>query len=908
MTLYPPQIEGTIPALQRGKDLVIPFVMNKTVGWNEIKGFAVKIKNIQNNEVIATAKTYNNTNDYPGYSKDKQIAYFSVDESKFTVGSSYKLQMAYIDQKDNYGHYSTVGVFKYTEEPNVYIDGLEGSQLHSDIRTYIGVYSQEGKDVTEKVYSYNFTIYDEQNKVLETSGEQLHNHENDDKIYETADLFTMTKSLEENKIYSIVYTVTTANGVVKSSPKYRITQQSTIAPEVEADLVATMNEENGYVGLQLIGKKDKDGIEKVGTGTFLICRASSEDSYGSWSEIDRFALFGEAPSSHNWKDFTVQHGFTYIYSLQQYNKEYQIYSNRMLSNEIVANFEHSFLYDGKRQLKIKYNPKVTSFKETILEQKTNTLGGKYPFFFRNGNVRYKEFPISGLISYLSDEEELFLTNDDLLLEDLNGLTREHTLKEGIKSNDYDYFNNMLDANMAYKLQNEYKKRELPNSQENQIARKKDRTTNLTDYNIVAERIFKMKVLDFLNDGKPKLFRSPGEGNFIVRLMNSSLSPDDKLSRMIHTFSTTATEIDEFNYQKLNEYSLISAQEPDTKQLRWKTVNIRDLINTNGGVFQEKIYQITLEWEEEVKEVYLNQTLSEEEKNKKIKEINDAYNTLINWIETQNWISIGGENNIMSIQFIDMIPGDRFKVEFAAGSQEPLEIQIGTTGAYYIEFDEAPRQVLINRNSRQGQVTYSYYGTNLHHFDTYRYIKMDDIPIVQLTEATGNQDIREFYGLEDIKHRITKYYFLNFTKQYNAPANSSFKFWIDGKEIDISETDDFQLIKPEHIPEIRLGSGVCLDISIQRREIEYDVEENDVDVKTAKSEYLIAHSSLMNYIKTNNINTSVNLNEVDNPDAWFERTEEYKETLSNLKSDRKDKYDKFIEQLERALKEKEVLAE
>jgi hypothetical protein len=31
----------------------------------------------------------------------------------------------------------------------------------------------------------------------------------------------------------------------------------------------------------------------------------------------------------------------------------------MLSNEIVANFEHSFLYDGKRQLKIKYNPKVT---------------------------------------------------------------------------------------------------------------------------------------------------------------------------------------------------------------------------------------------------------------------------------------------------------------------------------------------------------------------------------------------------------------------------------------------------------------------------------------------------------------------------------------------------------------------
>jgi hypothetical protein len=29
---------------------------------------------------------------------------------------------------------------------------------------------------------------------------------------------------------------------------------------------------------------------------------------------------------------------------------------------------------------------------------------------------------------------------------------------------------------------------------------RNRTTNLLDYNIAAERVFKMKVLDFLNDG------------------------------------------------------------------------------------------------------------------------------------------------------------------------------------------------------------------------------------------------------------------------------------------------------------------------------------------------------------------------------------------------------------------------
>ena len=867
--LYPPSIEGVIPAFHE-EGLVIPFVMNKTVSRNQVKGFAIKIKSIHNNSIVYQLDTTKYKDITPEKaltrhcSFDKQELYFNP--IGLQVGVSYKVQVAYVGTDDQVGYFSTVGVVKYTAKPEVTIDGLEDSQLHSDTHTYIGRYNQKDKDITEKVYSYNFTIYNEDGSILETSGELLHNHENDDEVYESYDSYTILKSLEENKIYTIIYTVTTANGLVEPSPKYRITLQSTIPPEISASLIATMNEENGYVDLQLIGDKDKDGIEKVGTGTFLICRASSEDNYGSWSEIDRFALFGEKPSSHNWKDFTVQHGFTYVYSLQQYNKDWQIYSNRMLSNSIVANFEHSFLYDGKRQLKIKYNPKVTSFKETLLEQKTNTLGGKYPFFFRNGNVAYKEFPISGLVSYHSDEEELFLTNEDLLLEDLSGLKREHTLKEGNQSNDYEYFNNMLDANIAYKLQEEYKKREQENSQEKQVARKKDRTTNLTDYNIVAERIFKMKVLEFLNDGKPKLFRSPGEGNYIVRLMNSSLAPDDKLSRMIHTFSTTATEIDEFNYQKLNEYNLISTQEPDTKQLRWKTVNIRELINTNGGVNGTPI------------------------------------------------ISIGGEHNIMSIQCLDMIPGDKIWITYPApDNKEPVEIQIGTTGAYYIEFSESPDKVEISRLSRQGQITYSYYGTSLHHFDTYRRINMDDIPVIQLLgkKTNKNIDIREAFNLEDIKHKITKYYFLNFTKDYSEGSGTEYKFWIDGKEIDITETIDYQLIKPEHIPEVRIGNGICLDISIQRREIEYDIEESDSEVKAAKEQYLKNYILIQNLIRYNCLIDSeliqVNENNDNNNEALW-NTETYELRLKQVKNNMQDTYQAFINQLDAALKAKEVLAE
>jgi hypothetical protein len=46
---------------------------------------------------------------------------------------------------------------------------------------------------------------------------------------------------------------------------------------------------------------------------------------------------------------------------------------------------------------------MSSFKKNLFEAKVDTLGSKHPFIFRNGNVEYREFPISGLISYLSDE-------------------------------------------------------------------------------------------------------------------------------------------------------------------------------------------------------------------------------------------------------------------------------------------------------------------------------------------------------------------------------------------------------------------------------------------------------------------------------------------------------------------------
>jgi len=86
------------------------------------------------------------------------------------------------------------------------------------------------------------------------------------------------------------------------------------------------------------------------------------------------------------------------------------------------------------------------------------------------------------------------------------------------------------------------------------------TTDIIDENILVERLFKLQVLDWLNDGRPKLFKSPQEGNYIVRLMNVSLSPIDSTSRMIHNFNCTATEIADFTSENLDKYGLINAHD------------------------------------------------------------------------------------------------------------------------------------------------------------------------------------------------------------------------------------------------------------------------------------------------------------------------------------------------------------
>jgi hypothetical protein len=48
---------------------------------------------------------------------------------------------------------------------------------------------------------------------------------------------------------------------------------------------------------------------------------------------------------------------------------------------------------------------------------------------------------------------------------------------------------------------------------------------------------------------------PQEGNFIVRLMGITFTPEEKLGRMLYNFSSNVIEIDTYNLNNLLKYNL-----------------------------------------------------------------------------------------------------------------------------------------------------------------------------------------------------------------------------------------------------------------------------------------------------------------------------------------------------------------
>ena len=788
--LYPPHIEGTLPSFyknsEKGVVLTIPFSMNRAVSASEVYGYSLRVKDVINGEELFTVNTYDHSS-----MTEVTFKIEFLDALKFVVGSYYKFQLAYIDQNENTGYYSTVGVCKCTARPTVNIEGLNLQINNSHKYSYTGYYNNID-DPTEKVYSYQFILTDKNGNVIADSGKRIHQTEdNAINSYESIDNFNFSSDLEENEAYLLQYIITTNNNMIVKSPKYRIMQMSMTDMTEHIKLVVNSNYDEGCINIAAIYNDNADDIYILDTsneyvnfldyynkeyksiilnedtyisnkyyilnnkneysidksesfdnakdyyesfytpvkinettyekdkfyirqehfirGNFLISRSCKDTDYKEWNNLATIKIQGYGKEFYNHNDFTVEQGKYYKYSIQQYNN-FGTLSKRIMTDEIFASFEDLFLFDGKRQLKVKYNPKVSSFKINKIMTKTDTIGGKYPYIFENASTYYHEFPIAGLISYFMDDNGLFMKPSKLgFNENYDSLIRENTydiqsLKtqileniyiinakqlelDGEQSGMYEFQNigkiNQLKAEIHECYQENNRLREILDKklEHKRIFDKRIyKTHNLENENIAAERIFKTEVLDWLNNGEPKLFKSPTEGNFIITLMNVSLSPEDGLGRMLHSFSSTAYEIADFTYDNLIKLGIIEKTSLNYNFLLWKTINLsepRGIDNIDGNYILNENFEAVTLYRGDVE---------------------------YNCFEILNGVTA------YSLFFNNLQPGSIITID---GS----DIVIGATGNYYTESEHGFESVLIPENQiYKGSLTYNYYGSTPGEFD------------------------------------------------------------------------------------------------------------------------------------------------------------------------------------------------
>ena len=526
MILYAPIIEPSIPAFSLTTTTIdeqeyyiglkIGFQHNIAVAETDVGGIVCLIKDVNTGKIISK-DGFAISIDWNTSTCTANIVFLPDQKPEdLILGNFYKIQIAYVDKAhpSTIGPYSTVGITRYLGASGRFelgINDLKLKETNKNRIKYKGTYSYNGNGgVTESVYQYRFECTEKTADgsiiPIEDSGWLLPVTDSNSNIVME---YILRNEHEYLKTYDLTFSVLTVNGY-QTAVTYQIARTGLYPSLFHGELIAEQDaaaKENGYVRIYIASNNDT-----LTTGTFRLIRKTEYSS--NWDELTRFNMSVEDDVSiFSWKDYSVEQGQKYYYAIQQYGEDstgIPYYSTMAQAIINAVEFEHMFLGDDMYQLKLAYNPQVSSFKETVLESKTDVIGGKYPFFFRNGNVRYKEIPISGLLSYFLDDEGCFL----------------NTL-------------NVVPASLGT---GSAAARSRTNSEDKKPAEGFIRTTNLVNHNFASERQFKLAVLNWLNNGKPKLFRSPAEGNYVIRLMNISMSPNTQLGRMLHTVSATGYEV------------------------------------------------------------------------------------------------------------------------------------------------------------------------------------------------------------------------------------------------------------------------------------------------------------------------------------------------------------------------------
>lgn len=576
-TLYPPIVKDYEPAFVAGTTsrLKVYFNLSAFSGVLEdgfkvhasiIRKDGVQVVNLENDEVNniyrATGTILNLTpvkiNDnyyYVEIDNDNLKSTVDLDGTLFTgwiPGWTYKIQLRLspitcpADKKDNQEAWLQENSGYFSEWSTIcYVKAISGMVVQNysgyadnspqapetNNKIFSGSIQSIIQD-TEDYYSCNITLYKydqvhSTTELIEQSGDIFN-----DEVSNSAINYTFKSELEESAKYKVYVDYITENDYKPlmgtsfyfiyhedsaNNTKVKITTADDNVDGILTDITNIELEENeGRIGLKIYYDTQAEGINY---SKFVIRRSSSKDNFLTWEDI-KYINLSEASvqAINNYPiiyDYAIESGVWYKYGIAgilTVGDQVTRSALNIIENPIIRIFEYSYLLgQNDQQLKLQFDNTMSNYTQRVIDGQQETIGSIYPFVSRNSNVNYKTFPITGLITFWMDEENTFL-------------------KDGM--------NSIYDVDIVA-LYEDFNRRR-----------------NIMQYNYTYERDFRKKIIEFLNNTNPKLFKSPSEGNVIVRLKDVSLTPNQSVGRLIYSFSCTAVEIDDdsmYNYLKYGFY-------------------------------------------------------------------------------------------------------------------------------------------------------------------------------------------------------------------------------------------------------------------------------------------------------------------------------------------------------------------
>lgn len=533
MALYSPIVSSSLPAFPADTDLKFYFDYPKMLGDKDELAIQYTVASQVTNQSMLIGESLSQGILTVSPLNDSIGSYIIIPRSRINggwkPGSIYKVQLRFVQELyGEFSEWSTVCYIKATgntNDINVSILNADstGAALLVESPKFFGQYNNP-TDLSETELKYKFDLYEYSNgELMESTGWKLH-HEEDQ-----YDEVVFSYLLNDFSRYTVTYSVETKNGYKKEA---RFVFLCTFATIETPNIVITGESDFEEAKVILhIASEDKYSCN------LILRRTDSRSDFTIWEDYKIFNILDEQIDI-KFDDYLVEHGIEYKYGIQAISKEG--YRGPLVkSDAIYVTYEHMYLVGNNKQLKIKFNPKISSWKRQLQETQTDTIGSKYPFVLRNGAVNYFTFPISGLISYYIDEAEAFCSK--------NSLRVSSQITTDVESN-----------------------------------------FDLDDNNIVLEREFRNQVEEFLTNGDFKYFKSATEGIKLVSMTSVSLQPNDTVGRMLYTFTSTAYEVGEPSLtNSLNKGIVSKGEYKDVEDMGERGVS--GTLSFRVSTYQEDIY-------------------------------------------------------------------------------------------------------------------------------------------------------------------------------------------------------------------------------------------------------------------------------------------------------------------------------